>query len=439
MGKFRSVFVISLVVICLGLMPAFSVLAESRSPIVKFEGTITEQTSDGTVELWKVGDYTVQVDEGTVIVAAHGDAAVGAEVVVIARRGADDVLTAMVIRVLRGDKPERQVTIRGTVTEVAPDYIVVNGLQIQITQQTRIQGNLAEGEFVTVRARVQGSEITALQIQVRTRAENQVVEFVGEVEAIDETTGIWTIAGKAVMVDEDTEVRGEPEVGDMVAVRAQVQEDESLLAVHIWEMNQEVPQPEEVTFTGVIQRIAPNNTGRWVIGGQQVIVGPQTVINGTPEIGAEAEVTGLRVAEGAVAASEITISEAPEEMIFTGTVNKMPPGRPVGLWVIDTWRVVVVPDTAITGTPTVGATVQFAVRQRGNNGALVAVWIKVLDDVEPTVTPTEEPTIPPTVPADDEPTIAPEPDGTPEPDDEAKPSKADKLPKPPNGRGQKVR
>jgi hypothetical protein len=449
MGKLKSVIVITLVALCIGLVPAFSVMAESRSPIVKLEGTIDAITAPGdgddSVALWVIGGQTVQVDDYTVVIAAHGEAVEGAKVVVIAGRGADDSLRALIVRVLRSAKRQRQVTIRGTVSEIGPDYAVVNGLRIQITEETLIEGSLAEGEFVVIRASVQGSEITALQIQVKTRVESRTVEFKGEIEAIDESTGIWTIAGRAVTVNENTQVRGEPQVGDTATVRAQVQEDESLLAVCISVARDIVPQPQEDTFTGEIQRIAPNNIGRWVIGGQQVIVGPQTVINGTPKLGAEAEVRGLRIANRALAASEITITEAPEELVFTGVVNKMPPGRPVGLWVIGTWRVVVVPDTEIIGKPSEGARVQFAVKQRGNNGALVAVWIKVLDDVEPTeeptvpptveptipatveptipatveptVPPTGEPTVPPTVPAGDEeePTIAPEPDGTPEP------------------------
>lgn len=419
MSKFRSALIISLIAICVGLIPVSAALAEGRSPIVKFQGVILSRPDGAPEGEWEIGEHTVLVDEGTAIVESQGEAVVDAEVVVVAKQSTDGVLTALIIRVLRSDKPGRTVNIRGVVSEVEPGYIVVNGLQIRVTQQTRVEGELAEGEFVAVQARAHGSELTALRIQVRTRAQNRVVEFVGKVEAIDEEAGVWTISGKEVLVDEETEIQGEPQVGDLVAVRACLQDDGSLLAVRIRLIDPELPQPEDVTFTGVIQRFAPNMIGYWVIGGQGVVVKKDTVITGTPEIGAEAEVQGLRYGDGVIIATEITISEGPEELTFTGTVVRMPPGRYVGLWVIDTWRVIVVPDTEVIGDPQVGATVRFTVKQHGH-GALVATRIEVLATPEPTIPPE------PTVPANDgNPTVS----GTPEPGDAAKPSKYMKLPK----------
>jgi hypothetical protein len=48
--------------------------------------------------------------------------------------------------------------------------------------------------------------------------EEDRVEFGGEVESI--SAGLWVIDGRSVIVTPDTEIEGDPEVGDRVQVRA---------------------------------------------------------------------------------------------------------------------------------------------------------------------------------------------------------------------------
>lgn len=63
------------------------------------------------------------------------------------------------------------------------------------------------------------------------KEEEETIEWKGMLQAISGST--WIIDGRAVQVTGDTEIRGDPRVGDRVEVRARRQSDGTLIAVRI--------------------------------------------------------------------------------------------------------------------------------------------------------------------------------------------------------------
>lgn len=392
----RLFLYVSTILVALGLAATPVALAENaHGQIVRFQGLIESRPDSNPVGEWVVDGRAIQVTEDTILVEAQGAAVVGARVSVVAEKQDDGTLEAVLIRVLPEAPPTREITIRGQATEVADDHIIVNNLTILITDETQVTGDeLVVGALVKVDAIVEGETITAVRINVLSH--HRYVEFRGEVESIGEDA--WVIDGKTVAVDEKTVIGGEPEVGDLVVVRAQVLDDNALLAVWIRALGP-TPEPTEAIFTGVIQRFPPSLQGFWLVGGRTVVVTSETVVNGTPAVGAEATVRGLpRGGGGVFQAIEITINGEPEAIEFTDTVTRMPRGG-LGRWVIGDWKVLVTPETEIQGEPVVGAVVHVQAQELGV-GALVAVNIEVISTPTPT-TPAPAPTIP-------RPTIAPE-------------------------------
>ena len=406
MKTIRWLLLLGLLVLALGLGAGTS-FAQPRWAIAKFEGEVISRPEE-VVGTWQIGEQEVMVDEGTVLIEEKGPAEVGAMVRVIAERK-DGTLRAMIIRVLDPNQ-ERHVYIYGVVSEMGEGYLVANQIRIRLTEQTTIEGELEVGAWVKVEARVQGMELVAVHIAVRSHHTPSVITFRGVVERISED--LWVISGREVAVNEDTVIIGNPQVGDSVLVRARVLSDGSLVALRIVALNVQV-LPEEVEFEGIIQRFPPNLIGRWIISGRDVWVTPQTEISGTPQIGLGARVKALRYANGRLVALDIQIEE-PAEDVYRGIIRRLPPHGLIGRWIIGEWQVLVLPGTRIEGTPAVGLPAEFKAYPQGLFGVLIAKEIKVLEPEE--VTPTPLPTVVPrTATPTRLPSITPHPRHTPFP------------------------
>ena len=339
-----------------------------------------EGTNLGT---WTVAGQAVEVVEATRFVEVTGAAEVGAMVTVLANRLEDGSLEAILIRVHPPATPF-VVRVRGQLMEMGPDYLVVNGLTIRWTAQTRFEGQVIEGAFVTVEAAQPQAGLVATRVVGEPdREHRRIVELAGTIESI--VDDVWTIAGIEVTVGDYTVIEGTPEVGDEVVVRALEQADGSLLAVEIKIPGDPDGPPQLTEFTGIIEHFPARLWGSWMIGGQSVLVTSETAIVGVPQVGLPAAVEGTRVATGALMANRITIIEpAAERVTVSGTIWRFPPDL-LGQWVIGRQTVMVTTATQITGAPQVGrqATVEAL---RFSSGLLIAVSVEI-DETEPPATP----------------------------------------------------
>jgi hypothetical protein len=220
---------------------------------------------------------------------------------VLARRLDGGQLEAIQIRVV--EPAVATVKIRGFITRLGPDALVVNGLTIGYTAETRILGSLEVGAFVKIEAQVLPAGYVATTIQVVPTERPRVVEFEGTIERMADT--LWKVAGRLIAVTERTVIIGTPEIGKHAEVRARVESDGTLLA--LWIRVKDEPEVEE--WRGSIDRLPPQRKGLWEVGGRTVLVTPHTEITGVPRVGKIARVTALRYRNRPLVAVEIEILE----------------------------------------------------------------------------------------------------------------------------------
>ncbi len=194
-------------------------------------------------------------------------------------------------------------------------------------------------------------------------------------------------------------------------------------------------EPLVVQFSGLIERFPPHLLGMWRIGGRDVLVGHSTRIIGKPELGLRADVTGSvpvgsNAATQRVVAIEIEIEEpeathtpeatntpepsrtprpthtprptrtprpakspgppstpeptptppspaspATDNIRFTGTIEKLPPGQK-GAWIISGRTVIVTAGTSVEGTPAEGLQAEVEAVQR-SDASLHAIQIRI--------------------------------------------------------------
>jgi hypothetical protein len=279
-----------------------------RRPIVKFEGIVDSRPED-KIGTWVISGEQVEVMESTRFIENKGAADEGAKVVVHASPLNTGGFEAISIRVV--EPAVATVKIKGFVTELADDYLVVNGLTIQYTTETHIVGHLEVGVFVKIEAQMLPTGYVATKIEVRPVERPRVVEFEGTIESMGDANDTvegnqWIIGEHQVTVTESTVIVGTPEEGKQAEVRALVQPDDTLLALWI----KVIEEPEVIEWTGTIERL-PKRWGFWVVEGRAVLVRPQTVMVGdqVPEVGKPAHVKALGFRRRPLFAIEIEVLE----------------------------------------------------------------------------------------------------------------------------------
>lgn len=137
---------------------------------------------------------------------------------------------------------------------------------------------------------------------------------------VSEMGDVWMIAGQPFAVDEDTEIVGEPQIGDLVQVAGHLQEEGPPLADRIELLR---PSPESsFHLTGLVQTIEANV---WVIAGQTISVTAETDIDEGIVEGDRVRASGLILPDGTLQAEEIQLldDEEAQPFEFTGVVQSI--------------------------------------------------------------------------------------------------------------------
>jgi len=159
----------------------------------------------------------------------------------------------------------------------------------------------------------------------------------------------WLIRGIIVFVDASTEIIeeiGRAEVGAWVMVGATWRPDGNLWANWIRVEHPAGEPGQIIEFTGLIESI---EAAHWVVGGVEVCIPSEVVIEGSPKVGVPARVRAQWL-EGCWQALEIAIYPAigdEAQVQFEGIIEAIGPS----LWVISGIAVEVNADTTIAGEP----------------------------------------------------------------------------------------
>ena len=194
--------------------------------------------------------------------------------------------------------------------------------------------------------------------EVKIRIEG-VIEDIGDSH--------WTVAGtrfelgSVVLINQE---RAQAQVGGWATVDAVKKPDGRIIARSIRVLHGPDEPPQDKEFRGVIESWGGE---AWVIAGQRVLITSDTIIEGTPKVGAIARVKAEQYADGRLVAKGITVESEPEQQVvqFEGIIQELPPSAPHSLngnWIVeaDGERVTVrvTGNTEIDGKPEVGLTVE---------------------------------------------------------------------------------
>ena len=218
---------------------------------------------------WKVGKLDVLLDNTTVVMQKRGKAEPGAWVIVWGQQSRAGEMRAGYLQV---DRPASlsgpTIQLSGMLRKQTSSWWMVEQTPIEITPDTVISGQPVIGALVWVVALQQGDALLALAAEVLAPDPDiPIFEFEGTITALAD--GSWRVDDYEVLIDQLTDIIGEPGIGTIAEVQAGQLADGRLLARTI----RVVDPTAEASLNTMVADIIPEtgNTERW-----EVIVFPKS-------------------------------------------------------------------------------------------------------------------------------------------------------------------
>ena len=233
------------------------------------------------------------------------------------------------------------IRLEGPITSITPQadgsaiwQVKATDVVVRPTTEIRPVGYEPEAgrDYVTVEATLEGLQFVALHITVQTDADAAALnelEFRGLISAGPSGAGgaslrqteTWTIGGRDVDLGGKATVIGEPEPGRYAHVKGRLLRSGVVKAsrVEVFEAAQVMGKFE---FKGVIQEMAEETPGYWVIDGMRGVVSQDTEIIGDPVVGAVAEVRGVRQSGDEVLFQQIRVEATNEVVRLEGIIQE---------------------------------------------------------------------------------------------------------------------
>lgn len=195
----------------------------------------------------------------------------------------------------------------------------IAGRTFRTSSETVFVGTPQIGDEVSFEARVvtDGSPILDKVVLI-VQSPDSRFSFTGTVDSIGDAQ--WTVAGRTVQVDENTEIDSGIQAGNIVEVKGTM-EDGEFLATDI-RLVEEDPEGLPFEFTGVIDAIGATE---WTVSGITVTVDGNTQIESGLSVGDVAHVQGRVQDETWLAKSIERAEEDEREFTITGAVDSMDP------------------------------------------------------------------------------------------------------------------
>ena len=210
-------------------------------------------------------------------------------------------------------EPSFRVTGEGAVTQKGAVWMVA-GRIFATDDATLVVGDPQIGDWVRVEGRLlSDGAAQAERIELVRRAPEGRFAFVGGVESMGAAQ--WTIAGRLVNIDAQTQIAAGLGLGAMVRVAGRLGDGGALWAESVQ------PVTDGFQFVGVVQSIAPD---QWRIADITVTVGVSTTISPGLKVGDSVQVTGQILANGAWLADAIQPAKV-TTFAFVGIVVRLNP------------------------------------------------------------------------------------------------------------------
>ncbi len=349
-----------------GTMLATEIETDEDDSRNRFSGEVESMTED----TWLVGGRSFMVNAATRI----DDNFVVGDRVRVRFAVIDDVLLATRVQPDSGGGGDETEFV-GEVEFINADSWTIGGENFAVNTTTRLERDLATGE----RARVDFVIIDGTRLATRIRPVTSGVSggdsrkdssaVVGELRltgAIESISGdMWTIAGHPFRVDAATEIDEDLDVGDVVRVEFDLEDDGTMLATRI-----DARGDEEFRFIGEIKSIGADS---WVVGKHTIMVDDDTRLDDDLAVGELARVR-FEILDGTMLATRIE-SRQDDDLHFRGVIESMAAGE----WVVAGHGFVVDDNTRLDKGLAVGVFVRVEF-ETSPDGTLVATRIKT--DVE---------------------------------------------------------
>ncbi|MFQ5649301.1 MAG: DUF5666 domain-containing protein [bacterium] len=248
------------------------------------------------------------------------------------------------IKITGGTDEGEEVQVKGTITTLGADILVVNATTFFVNAQTEIIDDrnqaiafedLSEGDLVKVRARKDAEgNFVAIRIKLEDLSSDEV-EVKGKIQGL--TDNSLEVLGKTFLVDANTEILDHDGnaisfedlvEGQTVQVKARLLGDGSLLAIRIKIEDED----GEVEFKGTIDAltetsIVVNSTTFLVTDATEIVDHDgETITLSDLAVGQVVEIRGVVTADGLLRATSIKVEDRirrDDELEVTGTVTEI--------------------------------------------------------------------------------------------------------------------
>ncbi|WP_420642180.1 DUF5666 domain-containing protein [Candidatus Leptofilum sp.] len=323
---------------------------------VSGEGEVTQ-----IGETWLIGGQTFGTNDQTVIV---GNPQVGDWVTVQGHLLDDGTKVADQIVLVR-EVPQNAFTLTAVVTQINTDQWQFGDLVVSVDEETVIDPTIELDDWVRVSGVIlEDGSLLASRLQ-RLPDDGAPFEFIGVVQTIGEDS--WQISGIDVAVNDRTEIKDNPQVGDLVKVEGQITANGVWLAREIKADDDE--ETAKFEFIGLVETVDP-----WLVADIALATDEWTEIDTAVALGDLVKVEGIILPDGNWLAEEIKLLDDDDDEIllrFTGVVESTDP------WIVGGITLLLTDDSQIADGITEGTLVEVAARL-AEDGSWEIVWLRPL-------------------------------------------------------------
>jgi hypothetical protein len=304
--------------------------------------------------------------------------AAGQSVRVVAARGADGRLLALVVRTTDGQQPDQSYIVSGALEEVGEGEVTIAGQRIAITERTLLKLRLRLGQQVEVTVDDIGGQAVAASVEGPPDDGGEgapLLAYEGVIEAQVSTASVtndWVVGGQEFTVTPSTEIdarAGALTQGTRARVEA-VAEDGAVIAKRVVVLS-DGGDADVVRVEGVLER---GDAATWTVSGVEVEAPPDV---DTPAAGSLIALEGRREGDRLVAGKIFTtFTPGPGGLaLLRGPVGRIDDG---GSWQVGLVPVQIGDESVVSGKAKVGSRV-FIWVSPDEQGVLKAIYVNVLD------------------------------------------------------------